>query len=401
MWNQQHSLRRLSGQFLIEKWVSSVRIFIVKWGRDLDGQYYWVWQTFYVIREISIDVAIFVPYSAFRGPHSSSCLYGPTRVWFFTVNARRRHVIFNIDPSEWKLLNINLMQWSSERAKFNRSDCRNLRNLERVRRLLCRIILIFVRYDSLQLFPFNRFRSASNRNFCNLWEPTRICRACLENSIEIGLQGKNQGKASAVGSDDGIMTLNRAYGVDEWQFVSFLLWQTTIVWVQTGGMYIHTTDPRCSTQLIHAMTNFRDVPSINLVKREIGRYNFNTEHLHIAAPRLLQAVAQMIRRSGFEYYDLSCIPPLQSCSVDFYQDLLIRFKQHLESLGSESFQAALERTLSEVMHCTLYDLQCFMRDNIDEVWIKGMLFDTRAARKHNTQNSLSYGIRENDTTVQR
>jgi hypothetical protein len=33
-------------------------------------------------------------------------------------------------------------------------------------------------------------------------------------------------------------------------------------------------------------------------------------------------------------YDSQCIVLLQTCLIDFYKDLLIRFKQRIESLGS-------------------------------------------------------------------
>jgi hypothetical protein len=57
---------------------------------------------------------------------------------------------------------------------------------------------------------------------------------------------------------------------------------------------------------------------------------------------------------------------LQSCLIDFYHDLLIRFKQHFESLGSSiTFQDAFERTLFDVMSNTLQDLQHYMTKNMN------------------------------------
>ena len=64
-------------------------------------------------------------------------------------------------------------------------------------------------------------------------------------------------------------------------------------------------------------------------------------------------------------YDPSCIRPLQACLVDFYKDLIQRFKQHLECLGTTpmTVQDVFERTLSETLSINLRQLHRYMKES--------------------------------------
>ena len=60
-------------------------------------------------------------------------------------------------------------------------------------------------------------------------------------------------------------------------------------------------------------------------------------------------------------YDPSCIRPLQTCLIDFYKDLIQRFKQHLECLGtSTTVHDVFERTLNETLSINLRQLHRYM-----------------------------------------
>jgi len=67
-------------------------------------------------------------------------------------------------------------------------------------------------------------------------------------------------------------------------------------------------------------------------------------------------------------YDLQCVALLQTCLIDFYNDLLIRFKQHLESLGSSiTIQDVFERTLNDLMSIDLRELHHYMKNDINSM----------------------------------
>lgn len=67
-------------------------------------------------------------------------------------------------------------------------------------------------------------------------------------------------------------------------------------------------------------------------------------------------------------YESQCVVLLQTCLIDFYNDLLIRFKQHIESLGSSiTVQDAFERTLNDVISINLPDLHHYMKNNINSI----------------------------------
>ncbi|CAF2116585.1 unnamed protein product [Rotaria magnacalcarata] len=109
------------------------------------------------------------------------------------------------------------------------------------------------------------------------------------------------------------------------------------------------------------MTNYEDLPLIPVDQHELKRYVFNNEKPNGIDHQLTQVITDLIKQRGFKGYDSQCIPLLQTCLIDFYKDLVIRFKQHMESLGTSiTIQDVFERTLSDVMSINLRELQCYM-----------------------------------------
>jgi len=65
---------------------------------------------------------------------------------------------------------------------------------------------------------------------------------------------------------------------------------------------------------------------------------------------LLISSSLYIYRISITDDDLPCAILLQTCVIDFYNDLLIRFEQRPESLGSSiTIQDSFERTLNDAM----------------------------------------------------
>ncbi|CAF4276473.1 unnamed protein product [Rotaria sp. Silwood2] len=82
------------------------------------------------------------------------------------------------------------------------------------------------------------------------------------------------------------------------------------------------------------MTNYTDLASITFPQNDIIQYIFNKEKPDDINQHLTQIIIDLIKQRGFTEYDSQCIALLQTCLIDFYNDLLIRFKQNLESIGS-------------------------------------------------------------------
>ncbi|UJR36512.1 hypothetical protein I4U23_029233 [Adineta vaga] len=112
------------------------------------------------------------------------------------------------------------------------------------------------------------------------------------------------------------------------------------------------------------MTNFADISSVDLIQHELNRYVFNKEISdNEIRQQLNEIIISLIKQHGFKDFNPECVFVLQSCLFDVYQDLLIRFKQHMESLGSSiTIQDALERTLNEIMSSNLQDLYDYMKE---------------------------------------
>ncbi|CAF1234669.1 unnamed protein product [Adineta ricciae] len=73
-------------------------------------------------------------------------------------------------------------------------------------------------------------------------------------------------------------------------------------------------------------------------------------------------IINLIKSCGFKDSNPDCIRVLRTCLFNVYQDLLMRLKQHMESLGSSvTFQDAFERTLDEVLSSNLRELYCYMK----------------------------------------
>ncbi|CAF1289657.1 unnamed protein product [Adineta ricciae] len=73
--------------------------------------------------------------------------------------------------------------------------------------------------------------------------------------------------------------------------------------------------------------------------------------VHHRDEQLDTIIINLIKSCGFKDSNPDCICVLRTCLFDVYQDLLMRLKQHMESLGSSvTFQDAFERTLDEVNH---------------------------------------------------
>ncbi|CAF4547108.1 unnamed protein product [Rotaria sp. Silwood1] len=111
------------------------------------------------------------------------------------------------------------------------------------------------------------------------------------------------------------------------------------------------------------MTNYTDLPSMTLVHNDIIQYIFNKEKPDDMSQQLSQIIIDLIKQRGFTDYDSQCVTLLQTCLIDFYNDLLIRFKQHFESIGSSiTIQDAFQRTLNDVMSINLRELHNYMKN---------------------------------------
>ncbi|UJR36469.1 hypothetical protein I4U23_029193 [Adineta vaga] len=103
------------------------------------------------------------------------------------------------------------------------------------------------------------------------------------------------------------------------------------------------------------------------IKRKTRMLVFaSDEHLKLfneIRQQLNEIIISLIKQHGFKDFNLECVFVLESCLFDVYQDLLIRFKQHMESLGSSmTIQDALEQTLNEIMSSNLQDLYDYMKE---------------------------------------
>ncbi|CAF0777503.1 unnamed protein product [Rotaria sordida] len=110
------------------------------------------------------------------------------------------------------------------------------------------------------------------------------------------------------------------------------------------------------------MTNYTDLSSITLAQNDIIQYIFNKEKPDNIDQHLTQIIIDLIKQRGFTDYDSQCVTLLQTCLIDFYNDLLIRFKQHFESIGSSiTIQDAFQRTLNDIMSINLRELHSYMK----------------------------------------
>ncbi|CAF3534523.1 unnamed protein product [Adineta steineri] len=116
------------------------------------------------------------------------------------------------------------------------------------------------------------------------------------------------------------------------------------------------------------MTNYTDLPLVTLVQHEGGRYIFQKEKSDEHAQLLTETIINLIKQHGFDNYDSQCIPLLETCLIDFSKDLILCFKQRMESLGSSiTMQHAFERILNDVMSIDLHELYSYMKNDVNSM----------------------------------